>query len=148
MFDCKELNNSNTFLPKSCAARNIAVCVAFAAGWQNLKVVPEPTSGLLMLLGMARPRLRFGCVRALREPPPGGEVPDPPFVNIEFQDDEVLAITPEVKFSSRVTANVVESSDPPGNDVIDTKPIGSGGTFNFGAKSDTPRFYRITAEME
>ena len=34
--------------------------------------VPEPTIALLLVLGMARPRLRFGCVRALREPPTSG----------------------------------------------------------------------------
>ncbi len=44
---------------------------SYATAWSTA-AVPEPTSCLLMLLGMARPRLRFGCVRALREPPTRG----------------------------------------------------------------------------
>jgi len=51
--------------PKKLSALSGCCAVSFAA-------VPEPTSGLLLLLGMARPRLRFGCVRALREPPTSG----------------------------------------------------------------------------
>ena len=43
-----------------------------SGGYTVTGSVPEPTSGLLLLLGMARPRLRFGCVRALREPPTSG----------------------------------------------------------------------------
>lgn len=66
---------------------------------------------------------------------------------IDVGESEVVITTPAVANSDGVTVTVVESSDVAGETVTATKAVDASGSTEFTKSAETPRFYRLKAEV-
>lgn len=66
---------------------------------------------------------------------------------IDVGESEVVITTPAVANSDGVTVSVVESSDLAGETVTATKAVDASGSTEFTKSAETPRFYRLKAEV-
>ena len=79
---------------------------------------------------------------------PSGEFANPPLIDIAVEGDKVAVKTRPVANAEGVTVSVVESSDVAGETVTDTKPVAPAGNTTFTKTGDSPRFYRLSADMD
>lgn len=79
---------------------------------------------------------------------PSGEFANPPLIDIAVEGDKVAVKTRPVANAVGVTVSVVESSDVAGETVTDTKPVAPTGNTTFTKTGDSPRFYRLSADMD
>ena len=75
------------------------------------------------------------------------EFTNPPLIDIAFEDGKVVIKTPPVVNSDGVTVSVVESSDVAGKTVTATKAVDASGSTEFTKSAESPRFYRLSAEV-
>ena len=78
---------------------------------------------------------------------PSGAFEETPLIDIAFVDGKVVVKTPTVVKSDGVTVSVVESSDVAGKTVTATKAVDAAGSTEFTKSAETPRFYRLSAEV-
>ena len=79
---------------------------------------------------------------------PSGEFANPPLIDIAVEGDKVAVKTRPVANAEGVTVPVVESCDVAGETVTDTKPVAPAGNTTFTKTGDSPRFYRLSADMD
>ena len=79
---------------------------------------------------------------------PSGEFANPPLIDIAVEGDKVAVKTRPVANAEGVTVSAVESSDVAGETVTDTKPVAPAGNTTFTKTGDSPRFYRLSADMD
>jgi len=78
---------------------------------------------------------------------PSGAFEDTPLIDIAFEDGKVVVKTPPVVNSDGVTVSVVESSDVAGKTVTATKAVDATGSTEFDKSAESPRFYRLSADV-
>ncbi len=78
---------------------------------------------------------------------PSGAFEETPLIDIAFVDGKVVVKTPPVVNSDGVTVSVVESSDVAGKTVTATKAVDAAGSTEFTKSTESPRFYRLKAEV-
>ena len=78
---------------------------------------------------------------------PSGAFAETPLIDIAFEDGKVVVKTPPVVNSDGVTVSVVESSDVAGKTVTATKAVDAAGSTEFTKSAESPRFYRLKAEV-
>ena len=71
----------------------------------------------------------------------------PLITGIDVGESEVVITTPAVANSDGVTVSVVESSDLAGETVTATKDVDASGSTEFTKSAETPRFYRLKADV-
>lgn len=76
-----------------------------------------------------------------------GVFEETPLIDIAFEDGKVVVKTPPVVNSDGVTVSVVESSDVAGKTVTATKAVDAAGSTEFTKSAESPRFYRLKAEV-
>ena len=79
---------------------------------------------------------------------PSGAFEETPLIDIAFVDGKVVVKTPPVVNSDGVTVSVVESSDVAGKTVTATKAVDAAGSTEFTKSAESPRFYRLSADVE